>query len=60
MSGPDFQLTGTLTLTTSKGNIVMDTVVGHDHLASTPRTWLFAELKNRGHSEKILRILQEE
>jgi hypothetical protein len=26
----------------------------------TPRTWLFAELKNRGHSGKILRILQEE
>jgi hypothetical protein len=27
VSGPDYQLTGTLTLTTSKGNIVMDTVV---------------------------------
>ena len=26
----------------------------------TPHTWLFAELKNRGHSEKIMRILQEE
>jgi hypothetical protein len=24
------------------------------------RTWLCAELKNRDHSEKILRILQEE
>jgi hypothetical protein len=23
------------------------------------RTWLYAELKNRGHSEKILRIFQE-
>lgn len=37
-SGPDYQMTGTLTLTTSKGNIVMGTVVVSPSTANLPAT----------------------
>jgi len=44
---------------TRRSEIIVSSEVDMDKKV-TPRTWLDAELKNRGHSEKILRILQKE
>jgi hypothetical protein len=44
---------------TRRSEVIVSSKVDMDKKV-TPRTWLAAELKNRGHSERILRILQEE
>ena len=53
VSGPDYQMTGTLTLTTPKGNIVMDTVVDTTEFGKLPSPVSMTITKGTKHFKGI-------
>jgi hypothetical protein len=53
VSGPNYQMTGTLTLTTSKGNIVVDTVVDTTELGKLPSPVSITITKGTKHYKGI-------
>jgi len=53
VSGPHYQMTGTLTLTTSKGNIVVDTVVDTTEFGKLPSPVSMAITKGTKHFKGI-------
>jgi len=54
VSGPDYQMTGTLTLTTPKGNIVMATVVHTTELGKLPGPVSMTITKGTKHFKGIV------